>query len=260
MADAANNLIAGCRRSAALLGAIDDGSALSTEQVCLIACRLLNAAALIERLCQWRDVATAPKDGEAILAVLRDDLVATEGRSDLDTIAGRYLVLRHPGLTEEGLGWGWNIAAPVGYGGIADHWIAGWMPLQPRPNGQVASEPAPLEPPPGPDRFVSPHKPPDGAERELLVVLSEEVVEVIREACDIGQRSAKTLRFGLAEVQPGQDRDNAERLGLEIGDLYEVVDRLVARGVIPEAAIAAGKRRKRDQLAKFLQSDMGEGA
>lgn len=49
-------------------------------------------------------------------------------------------------------------------------------------------------------------------EKYLLVKIQEECAEV-------SQRAAKAIRFGLKEVQKGQDKNNAERLRNEILDL-----------------------------------------
>lgn len=46
----------------------------------------------------------------------------------------------------------------------------------------------------------------------LLTILAEECAEV-------AQRASKALRFGLAEVQPGQDKTNAYRIMEEMNDL-----------------------------------------
>lgn len=46
----------------------------------------------------------------------------------------------------------------------------------------------------------------------LLTVVAEESSEV-------GQRACKAIRFGLAEIQPGQLEDNKRRLEREIADL-----------------------------------------
>ncbi len=56
-------------------------------------------------------------------------------------------------------------------------------------------------------------------EEYLLVVLAEECAEV-------AQRAAKAVRFGLAEVQPGQEDNNARRIERELGDLLAVVELL----------------------------------
>lgn len=53
----------------------------------------------------------------------------------------------------------------------------------------------------------------------LLVVLAEEAAEIV-------QRATKTLRFGIHEVQPGQDEDNLRRLEREVADLEATAQRL----------------------------------
>lgn len=50
----------------------------------------------------------------------------------------------------------------------------------------------------------------------LLVGIAEECVEA-------AQRATKALRFGLEEVQPGQDMNNAERFMQEFMDLVAVM-------------------------------------
>jgi hypothetical protein len=76
-----------------------------------------------------RQIQDAPKDRTRILAYIRGDLVAFESRRDLDRWAGRFVVLDHPGITDDGYDFGWNVAAPVGSGGIPDRWIDCWWPL-----------------------------------------------------------------------------------------------------------------------------------
>lgn len=95
-------------------------------------------------------------------------------------------------------------------------------------------------------KFKTEHPIPEGLERELLTILNEECHEV-------GQRICKSLRFGLEEVQPGQNLTNAERIGMELGDLIEVMEWLVDRGVIPESAIHQGRIQKSQKLPQFLQ-------
>ncbi len=98
------------------------------------------------------------------------------------------------------------------------------------------------------DRFVSPCKPPEGLERELLTILIEECSEVQK-------RATKAMRFGLEEVQPGQSLNNVERLSEEIGDLLCVLDRLKPLGLLYQPAINRGYERKVAKLAKFVQSE-----
>ena len=68
-------------------------------------------------------------------------------------------------------------------------------------------------------------------------------------------RCSKSMRFGVTEVQAGQPHSNAYRLGLEVGDFLEVLNRSIERGLIDPAGVAAGVESKRRQLAKYLQHD-----
>lgn len=56
----------------------------------------------------------------------------------------------------------------------------------------------------------------------LLSTLAEECAEVI-------QRVTKAQRWGLHEVQPGQELDNEQRIRYELNDLYAVIDLLYER-------------------------------
>ena len=57
----------------------------------------------------------------------------------------------------------------------------------------------------------------------LLTVMAEECNEV-------AQRCTKALRFGLNEVQPGQDATNADRIMLEYMDLIAIYQLLKEEG------------------------------
>lgn len=98
------------------------------------------------------------------------------------------------------------------------------------------------------DRFVTPCELPTPHERELLTILAEECGEVT-------QRASKALRFGLAEVQPGQPLTNSTRLAHEIGDIMEVVKRLQVAGVISAVDVADGAAKKSRNLAKYMQTE-----
>ncbi|MFS8368453.1 hypothetical protein ACJRO0_13315 [Acetobacter oryzifermentans] len=83
----------------------------------------------------WRPISEAKKDGSPILAKLRNDIYPpVTDESNLRARAdyrwnGLTIVLRHPGLGNDGFDMGWNVAAPVGHGGFPDGWIEGWQPL-----------------------------------------------------------------------------------------------------------------------------------
>lgn len=49
------------------------------------------------------------------------------------------------------------------------------------------------------------------------------LIQLMEECAEVSQRASKALRFGLDEVQPGQELNNKERLNLEISDLYGVL-------------------------------------
>lgn len=98
------------------------------------------------------------------------------------------------------------------------------------------------------DRFVSPCEPPEGLDREIMIILAEECAEVI-------QRVSKALRFGVDEIQPGQPYTNAQRLGCEIGQLTYMVDLCVARGLICQTEILNGAAEKGRKLQVYVQSE-----
>lgn len=89
----------------------------------------------------WRPISTAKKDGRPVLAIFRSDLVQHTGRESHERLAGMQAILRHPGLVHGDGDIGWNMAAPVGYGGFPDHWLAGWMPTFDPPDGIVTETP-----------------------------------------------------------------------------------------------------------------------
>jgi hypothetical protein len=98
------------------------------------------------------------------------------------------------------------------------------------------------------DRFVTPAQLPSEHERELLTILLEECAEV-------QQRVTKVLRFGLLEVQPGQELDNRERLSLEVGDLMEMLARAENAGLLVGRCVADGRATKARKLAKYMQTE-----
>jgi hypothetical protein len=102
------------------------------------------------------------------------------------------------------------------------------------------------------EKFITPGPLPSDYEKELLVCLMEEAFECLDH---MGPRASKAIRFGLDEVQPGQDRTNRQRLTQEIGDLCAVIDRLAECGVLSMAEIIAAKERKKPKLDKYIQSE-----
>ncbi|WP_422923064.1 hypothetical protein [Singulisphaera sp. PoT] len=86
-------------------------------------------------------------------------------------------------------------------------------------------------------------------QEHLLVCLMEECAEIIELCSRISVRASKALRFGADEVQPEQDRTNAERLALELADLKAVAEMLIEAEVIPASAVPA----KRVKVEAFME-------
>jgi len=78
-------------------------------------------------------ISEAKKDGTIIWAVLRTDIYPVlTSREDARAWNGVQIPLKHNGLYEKDgkvYDFGWNVAAPVGHGGIPDEWIVGWCHL-----------------------------------------------------------------------------------------------------------------------------------
>lgn len=61
----------------------------------------------------------------------------------------------------------------------------------------------------------------------------EYLLSVVEEECnEIAQRATKAQRFGLAEIQPGQELTNKERLIQEFNDLLGTLELLFGRPFI----------------------------
>ena len=79
----------------------------------------------------------------------------------------------------------------------------------------------------------------------LLTQLAEECMEV-------AQRASKAIRFGIDEIQPGQELTNVERLRLEFSDLMAICDMLFYEGInlsVEQSLIDA----KQAKVEKFLE-------
>lgn len=85
----------------------------------------------------------------------------------------------------------------------------------------------------------------------LLVILMEECAEVSKEA-------SKALRFGLEDVEPGQEATNADRLAGELCDLRAAIEMLEDFVDIVEPP--EGRLRKKAKVERFLEYSKSVGA
>lgn len=89
----------------------------------------------------------------------------------------------------------------------------------------------------------------------LLTILGEEGVEV-------AQRASKCLRFGDLEIQPGQDKSNAERLMGEFMDLLALVEMAQEEGILPVLEMSERrqlKAAKKGKVEKYLEYSKSQG-
>lgn len=89
-------------------------------------------------------------------------------------------------------------------------------------------------------------------EKYLLTVLAEECAEV-------AQRASKAIRFGLDEVQPGQELNNARRLTDELNDLMVVIHMLSQETSFNPYFPLEKQEDKRAKIEKFYQYSVSLG-
>lgn len=97
------------------------------------------------------------------------------------------------------------------------------------------------------DKFITQAALPTPYQRELLVILMEECAEV-------QQRAAKALRFGLEDVEQGQDLTDRERLSLEVGDLVHMLWVCIEDDIITEEVVGHGALNKSKKLVQYMQT------
>lgn len=63
---------------------------------------------------------------------------------------------------------------------------------------------------------------------------NEHLLTILAEECnEVAQRCSKAIRFGLEEIQPEQEYNNAERIMHEIADLISVLHVCQESGLVP---------------------------
>jgi hypothetical protein len=83
---------------------------------------------------------------------------------------------------------------------------------------------------------------------------SEHLLTCLAEECaEVGQRVSKALRFGLAEVQPGQPLNNAQRIAAEVKDVLSVAAILERHGLLTDYLPTAGEiGAKEAKIERFM--------
>lgn len=91
------------------------------------------------------------------------------------------------------------------------------------------------------------------ANEHLLQCLSEECSEV-------AHRVSKALRFGLGDIQSGQELNNAQRIRQELNDLQAVIELLDDSGVISKTPCTDAITAKKLKVAKYMEHARSNGA
>lgn len=82
--------------------------------------------------------------------------------------------------------------------------------------------------------------------------VKEHLLLVAMEECDeISQRISKAIRFGLEEIEPGQELNNTDRIILEYCDLQAVIEMLQERNLFPYAESMRFPKRIMDKKLKL---------
>lgn len=90
-------------------------------------------------------------------------------------------------------------------------------------------------------------------ETYLLNCLNEELGESV-------QRVSKAIRFGLNEIQDGQELTNLERLTNELNDILAVVEMLKEEGVkFPKLNDKVSKETKKGRVKWYMKRSIEHG-
>ena len=84
------------------------------------------------------------------------------------------------------------------------------------------------------------------------------LLQVMEECNEVSQRCSKAIRFGLSEVQSGQNLDNQERILYELNDLYATIELLFGcdvAGTVDREQIEL----KKEKIEKFLNLSIDLG-
>jgi hypothetical protein len=82
-------------------------------------------------------------------------------------------------------------------------------------------------------------------------IVQARLIQVMEECDELSQRCSKAARFGLKEVQKGQDMNNEERILYELNDLFAALELLIGcdiEGMVDRRSIDV----KKAKITKYL--------
>lgn len=89
---------------------------------------------------------------------------------------------------------------------------------------------------------------------------TEHLLTIVMEECtEVAQRASKALRFGLSEVQPGQELTNAQRVMVEYADLVAVIHMLQDKGAMLPGLDFHMVMAKKEKVTHFLEYSRKQG-
>lgn len=91
----------------------------------------------------------------------------------------------------------------------------------------------------------------------------EHILTIVGEECaEVAQRASKAARFGLSEIQAGQDLDNRERILYEFADLCGALE-LLNDGCLIEEVVSGLRSQidaKKAKVEKYLDYSLQVGS
>ena len=97
------------------------------------------------------------------------------------------------------------------------------------------------------EKFVSVFPRPTPREAEVLQIIIEECAEV-------QHRITKAMRFGLEESQRDQDKTNRQRIAMEVGDLYAILNVAIRENILSSDIMQFQRSIKFGKLDKYMQT------
>jgi NTP pyrophosphatase (non-canonical NTP hydrolase) len=94
------------------------------------------------------------------------------------------------------------------------------------------------------------------------VTKTEHLLSCLAEECaEVAQRASKAMRFGLDDIEPGQELNNAERIIYELTDLCAVIEMLSEQKIInPFVSPGDAINRKKEKVARYMEYAIQRGA